>query len=109
MEDLKFTRRRRRNTRGVAQKDQRDITVDKRTAEAVKIVKRYVKELRKNGIKVTRAYLYGSYAYGKPHRDSDIEVTVTCPLFRFPPKSSRAASMSSSTPEETYPPTWRLW
>jgi len=55
--------------------------VDKRRVEAIKIVKRYIRELRKNGIRVTRAYLYGSYAYGKPHRYSDIDVVVVSPQF----------------------------
>jgi predicted nucleotidyltransferase len=55
--------------------------MDRRTREAIKIVKRYIEELRKNKIKVTRAYLYGSYAYGKPHRNSDIDVVVVSPQF----------------------------
>ena len=53
----------------------------KRRAEAIKIVKKYVEELRRNGIKVTRAYLYGSYAYGKPHKYSDIDVVIVSPQF----------------------------
>ncbi len=55
--------------------------MDKRRAEAIKVVRKYVKELEKNGIKVTRAYLYGSYAYGKPDQDSDIDVIIVSPQF----------------------------
>ncbi len=51
-------------------------------AEAVKIARRYVTELRKHGLKVTRAYLYGSYAYGKPHKYSDIDVVIVSPQFK---------------------------
>lgn len=55
--------------------------MDGKTRTAVKIAKRYIQELRKNKIKVTRAYLYGSYVYGKPRRYSDIDVVVVSPQF----------------------------
>lgn len=55
--------------------------MDRRTRQAIEIAKRYVDELRKNKIKVTKAYLYGSYVYGNPHRDSDIDIVVVSPQF----------------------------
>lgn len=55
--------------------------MDGRTSAAIRIAKRFIRELRKNKIKVTRAYLYGSYVYGKPRRYSDIDVVVVSPQF----------------------------
>lgn len=54
----------------------------RKTREAIDIAKSYVRELRKNKIRVVRAYLYGSYANGTPHRDSDIDIVVVSPQFR---------------------------
>lgn len=36
----------------------------------------YIQKLRENRIKVWRLYLYGSYAKGTYHRDSDIDLAV---------------------------------
>ena len=54
----------------------------RKTREAVAVAKRYVRELRKNKIRVERAYLYGSYAKGTPHRDSDMDIVVVSRQFR---------------------------
>lgn len=56
--------------------------MDKRTLNAIKIARRYIQELRRNKIRVTRAYLYGSYANGTAHRDSDIDVVGVSPQFK---------------------------
>jgi len=55
--------------------------MDGKTREAIKIAKRYIQELKKNGIRVTRAYLYGSYATGEARAESDIDIIVISPQF----------------------------
>jgi len=42
----------------------------------LKIVRKFVKRLRQEGIAVDRAILYGSFAAGKERRDSDIDVAI---------------------------------
>ncbi len=44
--------------------------------QALKIVRKFVKRLRQEGIAVDRAILYGSFAAGKERRDSDIDVAI---------------------------------
>ena len=41
-----------------------------------KIVKRYLRELGKNGIRVSEAVIFGSFALGRNRPDSDIDVAV---------------------------------
>ena len=48
--------------------------MDGKTLAAIKIAKQYVRELKRNKIRVTSAYLYGSYANGTTHRESDIVI-----------------------------------
>lgn len=55
--------------------------MDGKTRKAITIAKRYIQELRRHKIRVTRAYLYGSYAGGKADRDSDIDIVVVSPQF----------------------------
>lgn len=55
--------------------------MDRKTRRAIAVAKRYIKELRKNKIRVTRAYLYGSHANGRAHRYSDIDIVVVSPQF----------------------------
>lgn len=43
--------------------------------------KQFVKSLSKTDIKVSKAYLFGSYAIGKAKKDSDIDVCVVSPSF----------------------------
>jgi predicted nucleotidyltransferase len=38
-----------------------------------------LKELIINAIPVEQIYLFGSYAYGKPHKDSDLDLYVVLP------------------------------
>ena len=40
------------------------------------IIKKYVQELKKRGIKPEQIILYGSYAKGKPHKGSDIDLVI---------------------------------
>jgi predicted nucleotidyltransferase len=44
--------------------------------KALRIIEKFVKRLREEGISVDRAILYGSYAVGKERRDSDIDVAI---------------------------------
>ena len=44
--------------------------------QALKIIKKFVKRLRQEGISVDRVILYGSCAAGRAGRDSDIDVAV---------------------------------
>ncbi|MCL4539474.1 MAG: nucleotidyltransferase domain-containing protein [Bacteroidetes bacterium] len=56
--------------------------MDGKTREAIKIAKRYIEVLKENGIRVTRAYLYGSYATGEARADSDIDIVVVSSQFK---------------------------
>lgn len=49
--------------------------------DAVSIAKKYVSHVGLSGIPITSAYLYGSYAKGRPHADSDIDVCIISPTF----------------------------
>jgi predicted nucleotidyltransferase len=44
--------------------------------QAIKIIKKFVKALRQEGISVDRVILYGSCATGKVRPDSDIDVAI---------------------------------
>ncbi len=45
------------------------------------IIKKYISELEKNGLTISRVFLYGSHAYGKPNTDSDIDLLIVSPQF----------------------------
>jgi predicted nucleotidyltransferase len=49
--------------------------------EIVNIATRFTKALKKGGIIVERVFLYGSYAYGKPRKVSDIDIAIISPDF----------------------------
>ena len=44
--------------------------------QSIKIVRKFIKALKQEGITVDRVILYGSYARGKTRSDSDIDVAV---------------------------------
>ncbi len=46
-----------------------------------KIAKRYVKVVKDSGVPVTNAFLFGSYAKGNSHKDSDIDVCIVSNIF----------------------------
>lgn len=46
------------------------------TNNIMKIVKRYLNQIRKSGIKIDAAYLYGSYAKGASKEYSDIDIAI---------------------------------
>ena len=50
-------------------------------SEVIKILKQYCLLLIASGIKVDKAYLYGSYLHGDATPDSDIDVMIVSSLF----------------------------
>ncbi|MBO9574060.1 MAG: nucleotidyltransferase domain-containing protein [Chitinophagaceae bacterium] len=52
---------------------------------AIKTVEQFVKEVKASGIRVKRAVLFGSYAHGKPHKWSDVDVALVADEFRGSP------------------------
>lgn len=52
-----------------------------KSREAVVIAKEFIRVLRENRIRVEKAYLYGSFVYGVPHKDSDIDLCIVSPQF----------------------------
>ena len=49
--------------------------------DPIDIVKKYLTEVRRLGINIDRAYLFGSYAKGNPKESSDIDMCVVSNLF----------------------------
>ena len=47
----------------------------------IKISKRYIEELEKNGIKISEAIIFGSHAKGVVHEDSDIDIALISDSF----------------------------
>ncbi|MFQ5714653.1 MAG: nucleotidyltransferase domain-containing protein [Candidatus Scalinduaceae bacterium] len=47
----------------------------------IKIVKMYIEELEKNGIKISEAVIFGSHAKGVVHDDSDIDIALISDAF----------------------------
>ena len=46
------------------------------------IVKRYIESLKQDNLKIKNIYIYGSYAKGTAHKDSDIDLCVVSPDFK---------------------------
>jgi predicted nucleotidyltransferase len=49
--------------------------------QTIKVIRKFVKALKHEGISVDRVILYGSYAKGKMRPDSDIDVAVVSKHF----------------------------
>ncbi len=49
---------------------------------AIKTVENFIKEVKASGIHVRRAVLFGSYAHGKPHKWSDIDLALVADEFK---------------------------
>jgi predicted nucleotidyltransferase len=45
------------------------------------VAQRYVQGVKNSGIHVIGAYLFGSYAKGNPHKDSDIDICIVSDSF----------------------------
>ena len=55
----------------------------KKTIKKAKIIARdYVNFLEKDGLPIKQALLFGSYAKGKQHKDSDIDICIISPKFK---------------------------
>ncbi len=52
-----------------------------KSSQVIKIAQRYIDQVRQDGVQVSAAYLYGSYAKGTPRQDSDIDVCVVSSQF----------------------------
>ena len=64
----------------------RGVSMVRTLSEVKEILKRYKKELKSHGVRVTKMFLYGSYAKGTPKPYSDIDVVVVSPdLVKFSP------------------------
>jgi predicted nucleotidyltransferase len=48
-------------------------------AQALKAARRFVRAIQALGIHIESAYLYGSYAKGHAHKDSDIDIALVSP------------------------------
>ncbi|MCF6269172.1 MAG: nucleotidyltransferase domain-containing protein [Melioribacteraceae bacterium] len=51
------------------------------TKKVREIIRKYISELEKNGLNISKVFLYGSHAYGKPNRESDIDLLIVSPQF----------------------------
>ena len=49
--------------------------------QTIRVIRKFVKALKQEGIPVDRVILYGSYAKGKTRPDSDIDVAVVSKHF----------------------------
>jgi predicted nucleotidyltransferase len=47
--------------------------------DAIRISKKYIAKIKKNGIPVIDSWLFGSYAKGTYHEDSDIDLAIILP------------------------------
>ena len=52
------------------------------TTSTVKLLKKYLERLEENNIPVQKELLFGSYASGKPRKDSDIDIAVISTAFK---------------------------
>ena len=55
--------------------------MDRKVSPAIRIVKKYIRELEKNQIPISQAVIFGSYAKGVAKPDSDIDVAVVSEKF----------------------------
>lgn len=49
--------------------------------EVIRLIKKFLARLSKEGISIKQTYLYGSYASGKAGNDSDIDVMLISDFF----------------------------
>ena len=47
-------------------------------------IKDYMQTLKDDGLKIKKAYLFGSYAKGKAHKWSDVDICIISPQFKNP-------------------------
>ncbi|MDA2936243.1 nucleotidyltransferase domain-containing protein [Patescibacteria group bacterium AH-259-L05] len=51
-------------------------------SKAIRVVKQYINVLKAENFPLTAVYLYGSYAQGRAHPGSDIDVAIISPKMR---------------------------
>jgi predicted nucleotidyltransferase len=51
-------------------------------------------QLEKKGLRVDRVVLFGSYAHGEPHKDSDLDIAVISPDFEKMGLYERACALT---------------
>jgi len=49
--------------------------------DVIEVAERYLKNLENSGIKIFKAYLYGSHAKNAAHHDSDIDIALVSDFF----------------------------
>jgi len=81
--------------------------MDKIPSKIEEIIDRYISRLRENNITFENAYLFGSYAKGKNHKWSDIDLAIVSNSFkgnRIKDKDKiRIITLSVSSSLETLP------
>jgi predicted nucleotidyltransferase len=45
------------------------------------IIKKYLSEVEKSGLNISKVFLYGSHVYGTPNDKSDIDLLIVSPQF----------------------------
>jgi predicted nucleotidyltransferase len=55
----------------------------------VSVIQKYLEAVRRSGIRVSQAILFGSYARGDALPDSDVDILVIAPEFDGPSDKSR--------------------
>ncbi len=50
-------------------------------AQILRAARRFVRDVQKAGVRLQGAYLFGSYATGQAHKDSDIDIALVSPDF----------------------------
>ena len=48
---------------------------------AIKLIKRYIRELKKNNIPIQKAFIFGSCTKGDPKEESDIDIALVSTAF----------------------------
>lgn len=64
---------------------------------AISIAKQYVELVKKSGIVVTSAYLFGSYSKNQATKHSDIDVSIISPSFKGIRQTNRIRLMKISS------------
>ncbi len=52
-----------------------------KTDTTTKLIRRYIRELKKNNIPIQKVFIFGSYAKGTPKEESDIDIALISTVF----------------------------
>jgi len=52
-----------------------------KTDATTKLIRRYIRELKKNNIPIQKVFIFGSYAKGTPKEESDIDIALISTVF----------------------------